>query len=91
MCFMFQHKCEDSSEEPHLPPIAEEPTVPPRWTQMPKYSQTRTEELQIQQNLLPPLQLFGNDNGNCGSQTRVMIPTVWVAVEPLKDLLNHKH
>lgn len=65
---MFQHKSEDSSEEPHLPPIAEDQTVLPIWTQMQKYSQTRTEELQIQQHLLHPLQLLGNENGNRHSQ-----------------------
>lgn len=85
---MFQHKSEDSHEEPQLPPITEEQNVPPNWTQRPKYSQTRTEELQIQQNLLPSLQLLGNDNGNCCSQTKFMIPTVCMAVEPLKGLVR---
>lgn len=78
MVCMFQHKSEDSSEESHLPPIAEDQTVLPTWTQMQKYSQTRTEELQIQQNLLHPLQLLANDNGNCHAQTKLMTPTVCV-------------
>lgn len=65
MYCIFQHKSEDSSEEPHLTPIAEDQTVLSIWTQMQKYSQTRTEELQIQQH---PLQLLGNENGNRHSQ-----------------------
>lgn len=88
MYCMFQHKSEDSSEEPHLPPIAEDQAVLPTWAQMQKCSQTRTEELQFQQNLLHPLQLLGNDNGNCHSQTKLMIPTVCVAVEPLKGTVK---
>lgn len=65
---MFQQNSEGySSKESQLPPIAEDRTVIPTWTQMEKYPQKRAEELQIQQNLLQPLRLLENERGNCHS------------------------
>lgn len=81
MSCVFQHKSEgSSSKEPRLPPIAEDRTVIPTWNLMQKYSETNTEEPQIQQNQLHPLQLVVNDKGNYLSQ--VMYLLLW-------SLTNH--
>lgn len=77
MYCIFQHNSEGySSKEPQLPPIAEDRTAVPTWTQVQRYSQTRAEKLQIQQNMSHPLQLLENDRGNCHSQMNIIVLNV---------------